>query len=180
MAEKLNIDGRQLEKITRGIVDFMKGTGEETYFPIVVKGQEISFLNAKEVAHLEEIAEIITHAKQGMLVILIASVVLITALALKGTARNIAIGVLEGFGLLVLGVTVVGLSALFNLSGWIDAFHHLFFTGDSWVLNPVTDRLIYLCPAELFSTALLMMGVFGAGYFIVVLGLCMLVLRKTK
>ena len=180
VAAKLKLDRQQLEKITRGIVELMKGTGEETHFPILVKGQEVSLLNAKELTHLEEIAGILSSVNRVMLVTLLLSVFVTIVLVRRGTARNIAIGTLEGFGVLGILGTGIGLAAVLDLSGWIDSFHQLFFTGYNWVLNPATDRLIYLCPPALFQNVLIWLGVFGGIYCAVVLGACVFALRKGK
>lgn len=176
---KLKLDRQQLETITRGIIGLMKGTGEETYFPVTVKGQEVSFLNAKELTHLEEIAGILAKANLVMLVLLVLTVLLTVVLVRRGTPRNIAIGTLEGFGVLgVLGAGI-GLAAVLDLDRWIDSFHEIFFTGYNWVLNPATDRLIYLCPPRLFQNALIWLGVFEGIYCVVVFGICRLILRKS-
>lgn len=180
VAAKLKLNRQQLETITRGIVKLMKGTGEENYFPILVKGKEVSFLNAKELTHLEEIAGILSGVNRVMLVLLLLAVFLTIVLVRKGTARNIAIGTLEGFGVLGILGAGIGLTAVLDLSGWIDSFHELFFTGYNWVLNPATDRLIHLCPPALFQNVLIWLGVFVGIYCAVVLGVCVVTLRKGK
>ncbi|MGN0425223.1 MAG: DUF1461 domain-containing protein [Acetatifactor sp.] len=173
---KLKLDRQQLENITHGIVRLMKGTGEETYFPIIVKGQEVSFLNAKELTHLEEIAGILSGVNLMMLVLLVLAVLVTVVLVRRGTACNIAIGTLEGFGVLGILGAGIGLAAVLDLDRWIDSFHEIFFTGYNWVLNPATDRLIHLCPPELFQSALIWLGVFEGTYCAVVLGICLITL----
>lgn len=180
VAAKLKLDRQQLETITRGIVRLMKGTGDETYFPIIVKGQEVSFLNAKELTHLEEIAGILSGVNLVMLVLLVLAVPVTVVLMRRATACNIAIGTLEGFGVLGILGAGIGLTAVLDLDRWIDLFHELFFTGYNWVLNPATDRLIYLCPPKLFQNALIWIGVFEGSYCAVVIGICIHTLRKRK
>ena len=180
VAAKLKLDRQQLENITRGIVRLMKGTGEETYFPIIVKGQEVSFLNAKELTHLEEIAGILSDVNLVMLVLFVSAVPVTVVLVRRATARNIAIGTLEGFGVLGILGAGIGLTAVLDLDRWIDLFHKLFFTGYNWVLNPATDRLIRLCPPELFQTVLIWLGVFEGIYCAVVLGICLITLLYKK
>lgn len=180
VAAKLKLDRQQLENITRGIVRLMKGTGDETYFPIIVKGQEVSFLNAKELTHLEEIAGILSDVNLVMLMLFVSAVPVTVVLVRRATARNIAIGTLEGFGVLGILAAGIGLAAVLDLDRWIDVFHEIFFTGNNWVLNPATDRLIYLCPPELFQTVLIWLGVFEGIYCAVVLGICLITLLYKK
>ena len=180
VAAKLKLDRQQLENITRGIVRLMKGTGDETYFPIIVKGQEVSFLNAKELTHLEEIAGILSDVNLVMLMLFVSAVPVTVVLVRRATARNIAIGTLEGFGVLGILAAGIGLAAVLDLDRWIDVFHEIFFTGNNWVLNPATDRLIYLCPPKLFQHVLIWLGVFEEIYGAVVLGICLITLLYKK
>jgi len=139
-----------LRALTGEILGMMKGKWQEISFTIMSNGEQVSFINEKETRHLQEIARLIGHCNlvmAGLLLLLIAGILLLWK---KKRMDVLAEGVYVGLLLLVCTGGICVFLSTRNLSGWIDGFHHVFFRGDNWILNPATDRLIYLCPNSLF------------------------------
>ena len=73
------------------------------------------------------------------------------------------------FWLIILAIAVLlGIWIASDLQGFINGFHRFFFTNDTWILNPATDRLIWLFPARIFQDGAVVLGIWMAIVHLVV------------
>jgi len=118
-----------------------------------------SFYNDRELSHMLDVKNLI---QKALIVWYISIAVLIglfiwsrlkkwTDIFMRGLSR----GSLLTFG--VIAAVLVGVAL--NFDELFTQFHHLFFTGDTWLFY-VNDSLIRLFPEKLWSDAFLFMGVF--------------------
>ncbi len=118
-----------------------------------------SFYNDREISHMLDVKNLI---QKALIVWYISIAVLIglfiwsrlkkwTDIFMRGVYR----GSLLTFG--VIAAVLVGVAL--NFDELFTQFHHLFFTGDTWLFY-VNDSLIRLFPEKLWSDAFLFMGVF--------------------
>lgn len=118
-----------------------------------------SFYNDRELSHMLDVKNLI---QKALIVWYISIAVLIglfiwsrlkkwTNIFMRGVSR----GSLLTFG--VIAAVLVGVAL--NFDELFTQFHHLFFTGDTWLFY-VNDSLIRLFPEKLWSDAFLFMGVF--------------------
>lgn len=115
--------------------------------------------NARELSHMEDVKTLV----QLMYKILSGALVLFAALTfftwqakwLKQYFKALAAGGWLTLGLIgfILAGTLINFDELFT------QFHHLFFTGDTWLFY-ANDTLIRLFPLKLWSDAFIFMGVF--------------------
>lgn len=166
LLERFHLSEGDLECLTREILAMMKGKISDSSFMILIDGEQVPFLNGKELRHLQEIAELLRNLNLVMVVLAILLLVSVLVLWKKKKLKMLVSGVYAGILLLVaFGAAAVFLSYQ-NLSQWIDGFHRIFFKGYQWVLNPATDRLIYLCPNQLFREAITTLIIIMSFYFL--------------
>ena len=72
------------------------------------------------------------------------------------------LGAKRGGWLTLFLVVVLGIAASINFWAFFEQFHHLFFTGDTWIFY-YSDTLIRLFPMRFWSDAFLMEGIIVVG-----------------
>jgi integral membrane protein (TIGR01906 family) len=138
-----------------------------------------SFYNDREISHMLDVKNLI---QKALIVWYISIAVLIglfiwsrlkkwTDIFMRGVSR----GSLLTFG--VIAAVLVGVAL--NFDELFTQFHHLFFTGDTWLFY-VNDSLIRLFPEKLWSDAFLFMGVFTLVGAVLLLLLGMRFLKRRK
>ena len=155
LAEKTGISTEDMTRAIMRLVDYMEGKVESIDLEVVENGETVSMYNERERLHMLDVRALYQAWRSVRNFALPAAAILfIAALALAGEGRRLQtasrgyVWASAAFGavLAALGAWVV---ADFN-SFWT-AFHHLFFTNDLWLLSYATDRMIRICPAQLFS-----------------------------
>ena len=129
-----------------------------------------SIYNDRELSHMKDVKDLV----QLMIKIWLGGIVLFVILSilfwrmhhLSSYFKAISTGgwLTLGFIALILAGVLVDFDELFT------QFHHLFFTGDTWLFFS-TDTLIRLYPIKLWSDAFIFMGVFTIlGSLIAIIG----------
>lgn len=129
-----------------------------------------SIYNDRELSHMKDVKDLV----QLMIKIWLGGIVLFVILSilfwrmhhLSSYFKAISTGgwLTLGFIALILAGVLVDFDELFT------QFHHLFFTGDTWLFYS-TDTLIRLYPIKLWSDAFIFMGVFTIlGSLIAIIG----------
>jgi integral membrane protein (TIGR01906 family) len=134
----------------------------EICFDYVTSGADISLLadlrlssglaafNERELRHMADVQVVFSHVMAAGIVAGLVLVGGLIALAVSARTRRHAPAALVGGSLFALGLLVV--LGLFMLVSWwqtFDAFHRLFFQGDSWLFD-YSDTLIRLFPMRFF------------------------------
>ena len=82
----------------------------------------------------------------------------------------------------VLVVLCFGIWVLADFTAFWTAFHHMFFTNDLWLLDPRVDRMILICPEQLFfGIVVRFIGLFlAAALILCALSILCLRIRKKR
>jgi len=117
------------------------------------------FYNERELSHMLDVKNLI----QKALVVWYCAISVLLGLYIWSRAKKWSDffwrGVSRG-GLLTVGVIVaILIGVVLNFEALFTQFHHLFFTGDTWLFY-TNDSLIRLFPEKLWSDAFIFMGVF--------------------
>ena len=126
------------------------------------------FYNERELSHMLDVKNLI----QKALVAWYCAIGILAALyvwsRLKNWSEVFWRGVSRG-GLLTVGlIGAVLIGVVLNFDVLFEQFHHLFFTGDTWLFY-TNDSLIRLFPEKLWSDAFIFMGVFTLAGAIILL-----------
>ncbi len=159
---RLEISREDLHRVTGEMMAFVKGQEGDLDVTVTLGGDARVFFNERDRQHLEDIAGMVRSGKRFLVLGGLCFLGLLLFMAHKGMLEWLCRGYLFSW-LFLLGLfLIVGIWMLADLTGFINAFHRLFFNNDRWILNPAKDMLIRLFPRALFlDGAVLLASVLG-------------------
>ncbi|MBR6089998.1 MAG: TIGR01906 family membrane protein [Anaerolineaceae bacterium] len=124
--------------------------------------------NERETSHMYDVRVVFRTARfvmSLMIVFIIITALLVTRKpdSLRGFLRSLQAGSLLTIFLIILA----GIAILTGFDAFFDAFHHLFFTGESWLFYE-SDSLIRLFPEKLWVDGFSLAAALTAGLAIIV------------
>ena len=152
----------ELEKAAGGLIDYFN-SGEEFIDTTVIKdGQPFTLFNQKEGAHLKDVKGLIqldywVLLGAGIYAVVYAAVSL--SWLTRECRRKLAVSIINGSGLTLGLMLLLGLMALLDFDRFFLQFHLISFTNDLWQLDPTKDYLIMLFPQGFWYDATLFFAV---------------------
>lgn len=126
----------------------------------------VSIFNDKEITHMDDVRDLLLFflglRDAALILALIAFLVL-----LKYDRQAIIKALFYGSATFLVILLIVGASFIFNFNNTFILFHQLFFSNDLWIMDPSTDRLIWIVPEPFFFAMIGRMVI----YILVPLGL---------
>lgn len=174
---RLSVTDEELRKVTEEMISYVRGHNGNLDVTVTENGSSVAFFTDRDKMHLKDIAVMVRHGK-----ILYAIGFGLTAFGILFLCKRGSLPLLCKtyliFWLVLLGAAVVlGIWIASDLQGFINGFHRMFFQNDLWVLNPATDRLIWLFPTRIFQDGAIIWGVWLTGVHIVVTAVTVLFSR---
>ena len=178
----VHMEMSDLLDVTNEMMAYLRGNREDLHVPTIVNGQPREFFNEREIAHMEDVRGLFLDAlaiRRGCL-LLMALCFIILFLLKADFKRVFPKSVCLGTGLFF-GITAI-LAAIIStdFSKYFIMFHHIFFRNDLWILDPATDMLINIVPEGFFSDTVLHIGITFFLCVVIVFGLALFFLRKSK
>lgn len=175
----VDMEMEDLLYVTESMMDYLRGDREELQVTTTVGGQERSFFNEREIAHMADVKNLFSGGiilRRGAAAAALSSILLLFfRKKLKLLPRAVIFSTSIFIGLIVLLAAAVST----DFTRYFTIFHEIFFTNDLWLLNPRTDLLINIVPESFFiDTALRIAVLFGVS-MASVLGVSGVALRKT-
>jgi len=137
-------------------------SNEETISVLVEEGgQEVSFFNARETAHLRDVKDLfqITFRVQELgIAFVFTYVVGVFIWAREGSLRRLATQVLAGSLVAIAVILALGAVALLGFDRAFEQFHFIAFSNDLWRLDPRTDHLIQMFPEGFWFDVSMLVG----------------------
>ena len=137
-------------------------SNEETISVLVEEGgQEVSFFNARETAHLRDVKDLfqITFRVQELgIAFVFTYVVGVFIWAREGSLRRLATQVLAGSLVAIAVILALGAVALLGFDRAFEQFHFIAFSNDLWRLDPRTDHLIQMFPEDFWFDVSMLVG----------------------
>jgi integral membrane protein (TIGR01906 family) len=124
-------------------------------------GQEVSFFNARETAHLRDVKDLfqITFRVQEIgIAFVFTYVVGVFIWAREGSLRRLATQVLAGSLVAIAVILALGGVALLGFDRAFEQFHFIAFNNDLWRLDPRTDHLIQMFPEDFWFDVSMLVG----------------------
>jgi len=135
---------------------------EETISVLVEEGgQEVSFFNARETAHLRDVKDLfqITFRVQELSIVYVFTYVVgVFIWAREGSLRRLATQVLAGSLVAIAVILALGGVALLGFDRAFEQFHFIAFSNDLWRLDPRTDHLIQMFPEGFWFDVSMLVG----------------------
>ena len=136
--------------------------------------------NEREVSHMYDVRVVFRNARFAMAVMIVFIIITMLLVSKKpdslpGFLRSLAIGASLTLFLIVL----VGIGILTGFDAFFEAFHHLFFSGDSWLFWE-NDSLIRLFPEPLWVHGFTLAAVLTAVFAVLVLVITMFAGKRVR
>lgn len=137
----------------------------DDYLATLAKKDGTPLYNEREVSHMYDVRVVFQNARFAMAVMVVF--IIITMLLVSrhpGSLQGFLKALTWGASLTLFVIILTGIGILTGFDEFFEAFHHLFFTGDSWLFR-TDDSLIRLFPEPLwihgFSLAAILTAVFA-------------------
>jgi len=175
----------QLDQAMVLLIDYIDGSIETLDFQMedAYSGEVFELFNEKEKAHMVDVRVLYQRAFLiGVASLMLACVCLVFVIIKRKSLAVIGLSFyFNRISIVVLGlVGMILFLAVINFSYFWTNFHHLVFSNDLWLLNPLTDRLITIVHAEVFFDLVLKIGIRFLFVFIALNGFCYLIQKKYR
>lgn len=148
--ETVGISEDDITNIAYQITDYLSLKSDILQTVVTIDGVATPFYNPKERLHMEDVQMLFLLLKR--VIYALEWIALISLLWLimspKKLITTFKTSLLTAFALFGAFIAV----ALIDFESAFIKFHHLFFTNDLWLLDPLTDRLIQIMPLEFFTS----------------------------
>ena len=163
----------ELDKAARGLISYFNSGEEFIDLTVTKDGEPFTLFNQREVAHLEDVKELIWLDYWVLLAtgsyILLYAVASLCWLA-EECRRRLATATTIGGGITLGLILAFGLAAVVDFQSFFLQFHLISFTNDLWLLDPTRDYLIMLFPQGFWYDATMIVALVTAGLAVVVAG----------
>lgn len=147
--ESCGADAETLERATDILLEYLRGGADVLSGQGVIDGQQRDIFGEDERAHMVDVKHLFELA---LVVMLSAGVVAIASVLLAGhDRRRTAQGALIGMGLFAVLLVAVGTWCALDFNSAFNAFHGLLFDNGLWIMDPNTQFMIRMFPADFFA-----------------------------
>ena len=155
-ASVLNLSEEDLNKSTDALLDYLKGKRDDLDVSVTIGSTVKEAFNAKEISHMADVRSLY---QAVLLIRLAAAILFLISLAyyivdVKARRQRFLFSCCSSFlkttGVMILFLGILAVWAFLDFNSFWTAFHRLVFSNDLWLLDPNTDLLINLFPAEFF------------------------------
>jgi len=157
------LEESELEKAAGGLIGYLNSDEEYISLTVIKDGKPFELFNEREAVHLKDVKKLIRldyRVLLGTLVYALAYAGVCLFWQRKEHWRRLAWGVVGGSSLTLIVMLALGIGALLDFDRLFIQFHLLSFTNEFWMLDPATDYLIMLFPADFwYDTAILCAGI---------------------
>ncbi|MCA1646504.1 MAG: TIGR01906 family membrane protein [Chloroflexi bacterium] len=159
VATTTGLDDPQLQRIADAFVAYFQGPPGQIQMQVTAFGQSRLLFNDKELAHMEDVQNLIQFFLRMQIVAAVAVAVRL-AVAVMADHASAPIGreLLASTALMVALVVIVAVLSLMDFDALWTRFHQIAFRNDLWQLDPNRDYLIMLFPEPFWFTATIRMA----------------------
>jgi len=181
--ELIGISEQDLDRVTRLLIDYMRGSTDSLDIIVQIHGQYRPFFSEIEIAHMIDVQDLFM---LGFMVRNIAILLFIATLlsgflyerrpVLKEYAKSFIYGTIALIA--TLGTLVFIIFLDFNTAFTI--FHEIFFDNDLWILDPSVDLLINIVPLQFFTELFIVIVALFVLIITALLVSCVVYLQRIK
>lgn len=158
-AESIGVSQNDLLRVTEVLLDYTSGKRSDMIVEVSINGSVQPYYNQREIDHMLDVRVLYLNVIQVRNILLIFGLANIFSLLVFSKKKIIGqlqfgltwVSVLMGSLLLALGTF-----AILDFNTFWTAFHHVFFSNDLWLLDPMTDNLINMVPEGFFIDLIVM------------------------
>ena len=162
VTETAGISQEDMRALDENLAAYLSGRIESPNAEIKVYGKLQNAFNERETAHLADCRRLFAPVCSipGNVVLLLAGAALVLC---GGRVKFAPLPAWTAALLLLSPLFVLGIWAAVDFRSAFAFFHRLLFSNDLWLLNPETDLLIRICPASMFASLGMRIGLYSAG-----------------
>ena len=181
--ELIGISQYDLERVTRLLMDYMRGNTDSLDIVVQINGVSRTFFSDIEIAHMIDVQDLfmIGFILRNIALTLFAATLLSGFLYKQGPfLKEYAQSFI--FGMIILLIFGGALTAIIltNFERSFIIFHEIFFDNDLWLLDPSVDLLINIVPQQFFiDLFIVIVGIFLLVSIIILL-ICVIYLKSIK
>lgn len=160
VTDALNMELKDVMKVTDYMMDYLIGKEEELSIVIKVDGRTQDFFNEQDRFHMGEVKDLFLGGlKLRNICLLLVFLIMMGLIVLKMDWRRL---VPKAFFRVLILLTVLGV--LLGIAFTVDftrcftIFHEIFFDNDLWMFNPGEDYMIRMLPEGFFSDMVVRIG----------------------
>jgi len=153
-AEYIGISEEDLLTVTDRLLDYLALKEDSLDMQMVIRGELQTVFEERESLHMVDVRNIFAAGfalRRWTVILAAAGVITLFAVLKKKAFRLLAQGYLWAMALFAAFAIVLGIAMAVDFNRAFILFHHLLFTNDLWLLNPMTDVLIQMFPEVFFS-----------------------------
>ncbi len=159
--KQVGLNEKDFEAVKDLLIDYVALKNDKFSVTVTLDGQQKDFFNDKERSHMVDVRNLLVLNRniQMSAIAFVLTLYLIGKYGLK-QRRLLIDGLVLSGPLMLIFITLVGISATQDFTAVFIKFHEMFFTNKLWLLDPATDRMIVLLQEEFFSAMALSIGVY--------------------
>ncbi|OQB24248.1 MAG: hypothetical protein BWY11_01227 [Firmicutes bacterium ADurb.Bin182] len=149
------------------LVDYMEGRVPDINIDVEFKGETREMFNERESAHMLDVRALYQTFRRIRNISVLAAALMLTLSSLlvrRDTPVVFSKSLLTGGSIFLAVAAALGLWIFIDFGSFWTRFHLIFFTNDLWLLDPSVDRMILICPEQLFFDIIARFG----GWFLIV------------
>ncbi|MEX1307494.1 MAG: TIGR01906 family membrane protein [Eubacteriales bacterium] len=152
VADSIGISQSELDNVTDVFVDYTRDVRDDLDVTVAIDGEETQMFNERETSHMVDVKNLFLAGVQIAFFLGGVAIVAFTALFFTHQQKTIyRMHTRVSLAFLVVSAALAIYFAI-DFNGFWTAVHHLLFTNDLWLLNPLTDRMILMFPLNFFLT----------------------------
>lgn len=185
VAETVGVSQEDLDVVSTEMMQYLKGQREHlSDIVTTIDGvPNTPFFNERECAHMEDVRTLFLGGMSLRMWCAILCAVIILVLIIwekKESVHTLAHGMITGTIIFLVAVGALAAWAAGDFNSFWTVFHLLFFTGDSWLFDPSTSRMINMLPEQFFSDTVISIIAIFAAMIAILLTASVIILKKQR
>ena len=154
IAERLSMEDTDLRDAVHAMIAYVEGDAQDAQIVLPIGGEDTEFFNEKELIHLKDVRDVLALIAKIAVSCLFVCVLGELYLIISKHSKVVLAGIWIAWGIMLVATLVIAVIAMNDINRIVVGFHELFFTNDLWLLNPATDRSVWMFTNEMYGDAL--------------------------
>lgn len=167
-ARQIGMSSKDIVSSMTRLIDYMEGRAPDIVIEVEAGGKTREMFNERESAHMVDVRALYQTFRSVRTFGAIAAVLMLVISSLaarRDTLKIFSRGFLIAGSIFLFLAVLLGTWVLIDFASFWTQFHLVFFTNDLWLLDPSVDRMILICPEQLFYDIVTRFG----GWFLTVM-----------
>ncbi len=177
--DETGIDKVNLLKITKELLDYLKGKRQDIVMFTEVNGKSEQVFEEREILHMKDVKNLFDMGYRIREISLFFCIISMTYIVLFQRKKLGKALVIAAVWPLTLMITLASLMYI-DFYRYFTYFHEIFFSNDLWLLNPKTDILIQMLPLEFFNSIAYKIVTFFIGELVLIFIVGMALYKRNK